>query len=128
MTLFAMVLIGSAAVAQALPVKTYREIKAWKGDRVTVVASAPGEAFTLVSAHKEAQRPWADALFERNTAEGKTLVRHAYDCANATYRWMGEARRFRDLSLSITSMDQMRDRRLEPGTVEYQLARYVCAL
>ncbi|MEO0912040.1 MAG: hypothetical protein AAFY59_03495 [Pseudomonadota bacterium] len=122
------VLMASAAVAQGLPVKVHSKVKSWKGDRATVIASAPGEAYTLVSAHKEGGRPWADALFEKQTASGKVLVSRAYDCANATYRWLGEARTYRGLSLSVTSLEQVRDRRLQAGTVEYALARYVCGL
>lgn len=128
LALFALILMASAAMAQSLPVKTYPKIKSWKGDRATVIATADNAAYTLVSAHKEGGRPWADALFEKQTAAGKVLVSRAYDCANATYRWLGEAPTYRGLSLSVTSLDQVRDRRLQAGTVEYALARYVCAL
>ena len=128
LALVAVFLTASATLAQALPVKTYRTIKSWTGDRATVVARTVDATYTLVSAHKEAGRPWADALFEKRSADGTLLVSRAYDCANATYRWLGEAATYRGLSLSVTSLEQVRDRKIEAGTVEHQLARYVCAL
>ncbi|MEO0386773.1 MAG: hypothetical protein AAF281_04470 [Pseudomonadota bacterium] len=123
-----LLMVAGAGAAETLPVKTYPRITSFAGDRTTVIAVDGPAQFTLISAHKEAGRPWADALFERRDNAGRMLVARAYDCAAATFRWMGEAERFRGLSLSITSMDQIRDRPLLPGTVEFRLARYVCAL
>ncbi len=123
-----LLLTASLAAAQPLPVKTYPTIRAFQGERDAVIARDEVAEYVLVSAHKEGGRPWADALFERRSAEGRMLVNRAYDCAAGTYRWMGEARTFRGLSLSVKSLDQVRDRRLESGSVEYALARYVCGL
>ncbi|MEM1266012.1 MAG: hypothetical protein AAGI50_08360 [Pseudomonadota bacterium] len=128
MRLAALLFLAAPALAEGLPVKTYPRITSFEGDGRTVIATDGAAAYTLVSAHKEAGRAWADALYERTEDGTTTLVARAYDCAAATYRWMGEAPRYRELSLSVTSMDQLRDRPLFPGTIEHRLAAYVCGL
>lgn len=126
----ALILGATAAAAQGLPVKTYGDITSFRGNRAAVIAvtDAPPARYTLLSAHKEARRPWADAVIRRESPEGVSFLSRAYDCANATYRWLGEAASPARLSLSVTDLRQLGDRPLLPGTIEHRLAAYVCAL
>ncbi|NNU81843.1 hypothetical protein HMH01_15505 [Halovulum dunhuangense] len=120
----------SMAMAQGLPVRIHDGIRTFAGDPNRVVAATqdPPSRITLYSAHKEGGRPWADAIWVRQTPEGRSFLSRAYDCEAGTYRWLGEAARLGQISLSVSSVAQTAPRRLEPGTVEYDLARHACAL
>lgn len=121
---------ASQAPAQAtaqLPVKTYKKITTFRGSN-QVVASGGGAVYTLYSAQKEGGRPWAGAVFVKRQGGKATYLSRAYDCSTATYRWLGEYSRPDQISLSVTSLNQTRRRALQPGTIEYQLAYYACAL
>ena len=118
------------AAAQGLPARIHDRITTFAGDPARGIAASedPKAVFTLHSAHKEAGRPWADAIWVRRAETGVSYLSRAYDCAAGTYRWLGEAREIGRISLSVTSVEQTAPRRLVPGTIEYQLARHACAL
>jgi len=114
-------------VEARLPVRIYPRIMAFNGNPGRAILRTPEARYTLVSAHKEAGRPWADAVMTRETRAGRILLSRAYDCAAATFRWLGEGPSYRAMTASVRP-EQTGDRRLRPGTVEFELARYVCAL
>lgn len=129
------VLVADRAAGQAtpvpqavrLPVKTYPEITTFRGsDRA--VASDGAAVYTLYTAQKEGGRPWAGAVFVKRMGGQVSYLSRAYDCAAGTWRWLGEAARLDRISQSVTSLDQTRRRALTPGSIEYQLAYYACAL
>ncbi|MHA3914733.1 hypothetical protein [Halovulum sp. GXIMD14793] len=117
----------ASAAAQGLPVKSYSKNTAFQGNPRVVILDREGAQYALVSAHKEAGRPWADALFYRYRDDTRTLMNRAYDCAAGTYRWLGEGKDFPSMSAAVKP-SQTGDRQLQPGSVEYALARYVCGL
>lgn len=119
---------GLSAQAQTLPVRIHKEIKTFAGSDTRVVAVDGADRYTLVSAHKEGGRPWADAIWAKRGPDGVTLLSRGYDCANDIYRWLGEARDFRGISRSVSSPGQTRQRRLTPGSIEHRLAAYACGL
>lgn len=124
------VFVADPAASQApaqLPVKTYKTITTFRGSN-QVVASGGGAVYTLYSAQKEGGRPWAGAVFVKRQDGKATYLSRAYDCASGTYRWLGEYSRPDQISLSVTSLSQTQRRALQPGTIEYQLAYYACAL
>ena len=121
-------LAWSAAAAQGLPVKIHRDITAFQGDKNAAILVDGATRYALVSAHKEGGRPWADAVFWRVTDGQVTWMNRRYDCAAGTYRWLGEAEDYAGMSRSVTSLEELRDRPLQPGTVEYALAHHVCGL
>lgn len=122
-----LILAGTAAMAQTLPVKIHRQIASFEGNPRAVILERDGARYALVSAHKEAGRPWADALFWRYRDGDRTLISRAYDCAAGTYRWLGEGKDFQEMSASVRP-GQTGDRLLEPGSTEFALAHHVCGL
>ena len=120
--------LGQSAQSQTLPVRVHKEIKTFRGDPDRTIAVEGAARYTLLSAHKEGGRPWADAIWLRQSPEGETMLSRGYDCARDLYRWLGEAKDFRGISLSVRSIEQTRYRPLTPGTLEHRLAAHACGL
>lgn len=122
-------MLGAAAAAQTLPVKTYREITSFRGDTNRIITSTdnPSARYSLYSGHKEAGRPWADIVVRKDSDAGTLYLSRAYDCAAGTYRVLGQSTKLTELSRNMTPA-QARDRLLEPGTLEYKFAFFACGL
>jgi hypothetical protein len=125
---FALATTGSA-MAQELPVKTYRQGKIFQGNTRSVipVPQDPTARYSLLNAYKVARRPWADIVVRRDNANGTWFISRTYRCDQGIYRELGEGDNPRILSEN-TSPDQSRAQRLQPGTIEYSIARYACGL
>ena len=117
------------ALAQTLPVKTYEEGRIFQGNKNSVISvpEAPEARFSLLSAYKVGRRPWADMVVRRDTAAGTWFLSRTYICDQSIYRELGEGDNPRILS-ATTRPGQAQPKRLQPGTVEFSLARYACGL
>lgn len=130
LSLLAIAVFGSsAALAQALPVKTYKDGRIFNGttDHVIPVPEAPDARYSLLTAYKVGRRPWADIVVRRDTAEGTWFLSRTYRCDQGIYRELGEGDNPRILS-ATTHPGQAQAQRLVPGTIEFSIARFACGL
>lgn len=123
-------LLGSVAVAQALPVKVYETGRAFRGTdaQPVVVVPSTGTQYFYVNGYKVGGRPWADAVFKEVSAAGTKYLSRTYHCANGTWRNLGEGPSLSTMSLAIGDLRAVADQKVPARGVTHALAKFACGL